>query len=40
MTTYVLLEDDADVRGMLRLILEVEGCLVVEASDGEQPTIR
>jgi DNA-binding response OmpR family regulator len=39
-TCVLLVEDDADVRAMLRLLLEDEGYCVVEAADGEQATIR
>jgi DNA-binding response OmpR family regulator len=39
-TCVLLVEDDADVRAMLRLLLEDEGYLVVEAADGDQAMVR
>jgi CheY-like chemotaxis protein len=31
----LIVEDDADFRGLLRALLEEEGCLVTETSDGK-----
>ena len=39
-TCVLLVEDDADVRSMLRLLLEDEGYRVVEAEDGERAIER